>query len=300
MRLLSLLMILSTVFILNACTVNQAAVNSSKSALKTSIESNERSIKMLQMMAGQSEQAYKEGRIAESANQEIQGYVASEQKSIQSQNEVLEKSLHELEDTRTLNSATIEKANRAVSENGNRMRILEEKTKVIVDFLGNETFSKSEIGALFKPGEYRLLAGQLDEGEKLFRPIVEKLFVFAEKYTGSFTKLQGEIIVTGYSDATPIDKNSRLYRELANMIGISEPNGSMLNKKLSELRANAIKELLEKIIVQKKQTDSKNLEIKVTVLGRGEEIPRGLPANVSKNDFRRRVVTFYWVVLPGL
>lgn len=300
MRLLSLLMILSTVFILNACAVNQAAVNSSKSALKTSIESNERSIKMLQMMAGQSEQAYKEGRIAESANQEIQGYVASEQKSIQSQNEVLEKSLKELEDTRTLNSATIEKANRAVSENGNRMRILEEKTKVIVDFLGNETFSKSEIGALFKSGEYRLLAGQLDEGEKLFRPIVEKLFVFAEKYTGSFTKLQGEIIVTGYSDATPIDKNSRLYRELANMIGVSEPNSSMLNKKLSELRANAIKELLEKIIVQKKQTDSKNLEIKVTVLGRGEEIPRGLPANVSKNDFRRRVVTFYWVVLPGL
>lgn len=287
------------VFLCLACAVNQAAVDSSKAALKTSIESNDRSLKMLQMMSDQSQKAFEDGRIAESANKEIQDYVLAEKKNIESQNQVLEASLNELT-TKVPSKESIEKANRAVSESSNKMRILEEKTKVIVDFLGNETFSKSEIGALFKSGEYRLLADQLQEGERIFKPIVEKLYTFASQYKGSFSSLQGEIIVTGYSDATPIDKNSRLFKDLANKIGVNDPTSSLLNQKLSELRASAVKELLQKIINDKKQTNNENLDITVTVLGRGEEIPRGLPNTISKNDFRRRVVTFYWVVLPKL
>lgn len=295
-----ILSVLAVTWIVNACAVNQAAVDSSKAALRTAIDSNERSIKMLQIVAGQSEQAYKEGKIAESANAEIQNYVLAEQKSIQIQNIILNKSLKDLETKGSINNESLERANQAIRENGNKMRILEEKTKVIVDFLGNETFSKSEIGALFKPGEYRLLADQQDEGKRLFSPIVEKLFSFADKYKGTFTNLKGEIIVTGYSDATPIDKRSRLYRELADFVGVSDPSSSMLNQKLSELRAVAVKELLEKIINHRKEVEGRKLDIKITVLGRGEDIPRGLPDNVPKNDFRRRVVTFYWVVLPVL
>jgi outer membrane protein OmpA-like peptidoglycan-associated protein len=284
---------------LSSCAVNQGAVESSKTALKTSIETNERSLKMLAMMSEQSDKAYKEGKIAESANNEIQSYVINEKFYINTQNQQMEKSLKELSSF-GVTEENLKKANKVVDDNNRKLRILEEKTKVIVDFLGNETFSKSEIGALFNSGEYKLLAEQLSEGERLFKPIVEKLFDFASRYKGTFSKLKGEIIVTGYSDATPIDRNSKLFRDLANQIGVSEPNSSLLNQKLSELRASAVKELLEKIINDKKVSSNQNLEISITVLGKGEEIPRGLPNNITKNDFRRRVVTFYWVVLPKL
>ncbi len=187
----------------------------------------------------------------------------------------------------------------------NTLRILEKKTEVIVDFLNNETFSKSEIGALFSPGEYHLIPGQLKEGERLFTPIVQKLYTFANKYNNSFKSLKGEIIVTGYSDAMPVEPGSQLYADLAKRLqtdsNVGEPTTADLNQKLSEMRALAVKNLLEKIIGKRKgNATGGQLPISVTVLGRGEQIPRGLPVTVAKNDQRRRVVTFYWVVLPSL
>ena len=184
------------------------------------------------------------------------------------------------------------------------MRILEKKTEVIVDFLGSETYSKSEIGALFRPGEYHLIPEQMKEGQRLFRPIVEKLFTFADKYKDSFKSLKGEIIVTGYSDATPVEPGSRLYRDLVQHLqqqdNVANPSSSNLNQKLSELRAGAVKNLLQTLISAKKQVNANLLDISVTVLGRGEAIPRGMAESLAANDRRRRVVTFYWVVLPSL
>ncbi len=279
-------------------------------SLRLAQESQERSIKVLELMAQQSATSAKDERIAESANAEIQRYVVAQQISLQEQKQKLETARETAELYKSGNSTlkkreVVEKVNRAVAESSNAIRILEEKTRVIVDFLSNETFSKSEIGALFSPGEYRLLPQQVRKGEQLFSPIVGKLYTFSDKYSTSFKELKGEIIVTGYSDATPIDAGSSLHRELSDLVqkdsGIAEPTSADLNQKLSELRAASIKSLLEKILRKREAARKEShLNVTVTILGRGEQIPKGLRADVFKNDPRRRVVTFYWVVLPAL
>lgn len=290
--------LLSLVYIFISCSSNKPAVDNSRMSLKNAQQSNEKAIKKLDEVSAQANKAEQEGKIVKSANDEIQTYVSAEKQKIQSQNKQIENSLSELESNKEVDNEAVKRANRLALSNSSSVRIFEEKTKVIIDFLGNETYSKAEIGALFESGEYRLIPSQIKEGEKLFKPVVDKIFLFAEKYKGKFNSLKGEIIITGYSDAMPIEKNSKLYRELASSLNIEEPSITQLNQKLSELRASAVKELLESIIAQRKTAANESLDIKMSVFGRGEEIPNGLAANLAKNDFRRRVVTFYWVVLP--
>ncbi len=250
-----------------------------------------------------------DGRIAASANAEIQQYIVTERTAIQQNVQDLQKAITTVneytsgqskqKETDVLNAATT-----VVMRSSDRLRILDKKTEVIVDFLGNETFSKSEIKTLFAPGDFTLNTSQMKEGQQRFRPIVEKLFTFADKYKDGFRKLRGEIIITGYSDATPVEPGSRLYQELTERVSledkISTPTSSDLNKKLSELRAGTIKKLLETIIQTRRQSQNSLSDIKISVSGRGEELPKGTSALLAKNDPNRRVVTFYWVVLPEL
>ena len=299
MKKFNLAIFLVLVYIFCSCSASKSTVDSSKMALSTAQESNERALEMLDLMSKQSSKAEQEGKIATTADEEIQEYVNTEKRKIERQNKAMKASLNELESSKNVSNDEIKKANNLVMSNSKTLRIIEEKTKVIVDFLGNETFSKAEIGALFSTGDYKLLPSQIKEGEKLFKPVIDKIFSFASKYNGKYANLLGEIIITGYSDATPIEKNSKLYKELSSSLGIAEPSSPQLNQKLSELRAMEVKTLLESIIEQRKSSTNESLEIKISVYGRGEEIPKGFATNLSKNDFRRRVVTFYWVVLPN-
>lgn len=310
MKYYSTLLPLLILLVFNLSNCGPKPIDSSMAALQAAKESQENSLKTLELISAQADKAAKEGTIAESANQEIQEFVASENARIKANQQTLEEAKKEAEDfkakrTKKSQKEVVAKMNEAVVTSTSDVRLLDKKTEVVVDFLGNFTFSKSEIGALFRPGEYHLIKEQIVEGEKLFRPIVEKLFGFADKHKDSYKKLKGEIIVTGYSDATQVERGSRLYKDLVNRIQTEneseeEPTGPELNRKLSELRALAVKQLLSKIIAQKNQQSGEQLEITLNVVGRGEELPKGLPANISKNDPRRRVVTFYWVVLPKL
>lgn len=290
------------------CSKKPTEIDRSLVAIRESVESQERSIKMLELMADQARQAESEGKIAESANTEIQEFVVEEKKVVEQQQEKLEevkKEVEEFKEGKSDKSANevLKDVNKTVVESTEIIRILDKKTEVIVDFLGSETFSKSEIGALFSSGEYRLIPEQITKGEQLFMPIIEKLYGFASKHKDAYKSLHGEIIVTGYSDASPVEKGSKLYKALKKKLleddQVEELSDTDLNLKLSELRAKAVKSLLEKLIERQSRT-GETLQIDVKVLGRGEEIPKGLPENILKNDHRRRVVTFYWVVLPTL
>lgn len=301
--------LLFSVIVSVSCSRNTTAVKQSSVALKVAKQSQDNASSMLDKVSEQSAQADSTGQIDASTNEDIQKYVLAEKQKINETKGKIEEAqviIRDYSDKRSSKreSEVIAEANRVVSESSELLRILEKKTEVIVDFLGSETFSKSEIGALFRPGEYQLIKEQVKEGKRLFSPIVQKLFVFADKYQNSFRSLTGEIIVTGYSDATAVEKGSSLYKDLAARLlendGVQEPNQQDLNQKLSELRAGAVKELLETIIAQRKQENSELIDISVSILGRGEELPKGLPVSTSKNDRRRRVVTFYWVVLPRL
>ncbi|WP_158552452.1 hypothetical protein [Spirosoma telluris] len=277
-------------------------------ALRTSLQEQEISQKRLDQVAAQSSQAATEGKIAGTSNDEIQVYVATEKQTIESNKKELQQTIASLDDytrgkTKVDERDILFKANGTVVKTRESVRIIEKKTEVIIDFLGNETFSRSEIGAIFQPGVFRLTPASMKEAQRLFSPVVEKLFTFADKYREGFKKLKGEIIVTGYSDATPVEPGSKLYDDLLLRVqkddNIAQPTSSDLNRKLSELRAIAIKELLENVIRSKKQSQSNLLNITINTLGRGEEIPLDQRTSMAKNDRRRRIVTFYWVVLPS-
>ncbi len=300
---------LVVVFWTLACSRNTTAVRRSSLALTTALQSQENTLKLLDKLAEQSGKATAEGKIAGSANDEIQSYVVAERATIEANRQQLRRALAGVDSyasgqSKQRESEVLTVANRAVMKSAETLRILDKKTEVIVDFLGNETFSRSEIKTLFESGEFTFNSEQVREGQRRFRPIVQKLFTFAEKYKDGFKKLKGEIIVTGYSDATPVEPGSRLYHELARRLAkeddVPDPTSSDLNRKLSELRAGAVKGLLETLIRARKQAGAYPLDITISVLGLGEEIPRGLPASLPVNDQRRRIVTFYWVVLPEL
>jgi outer membrane protein OmpA-like peptidoglycan-associated protein len=295
------------IILICGCSQKPTEIDRSLVAIRESVESQERSIKMLELMADQARQAESEGKIAESANQEIQSFVVEKKKAVEEQQAKLEETKKEIEDfkegkgDKTARELLVN-AGKRIIENAAVIRIVDRKTAVIVDFLGSETFSKSEIGALFSSGEYRLIAEQINKGEALFMPIIEKIYGFANRHKDAYKSLHAEIIVTGYADANPVEKGSKLYKDLKKRLleeqQITEHSDADLNLKLSEIRANAVKKFLEKLI-EKQAKSGKTLDIEVKVIGRGEEIPKGLPENILKNDRRRRVVTFYWVVLPN-
>ena len=298
------LLLLST-----ACSRNTTAIKQSTLALSMAEQSQKSALEMLDKVSAQSKAAKEMENIDSSTNHQIQNYVLEQSTAIETVLKELENAHQDIDSYKGKRGDKDEKeviaeANKIISRSSDLVRILEKKTEVIVDFLGSETFSKSEIGALFKPGEYQLIKEQIKEGQKLFRPIVEKLFVFSGKYKDAFSSLKGEIIVTGYSDATAIEKGSGLYRDLAKKLqrddAVEVPSNQDLNQKLSELRASAVRDLLEKIIADRKKANPELIDINVRILGRGELIPKGLEENVAANDRRRRVVTFYWVVLPNL
>jgi len=292
--------------LLAGCSRQASAVKRSQQTLRTTMLIQESARRNLDRLSAQADSAARDQIISASANAAIQAYIDRQQDSLrqdQTQLQHSQENLAAVQASRATGATTDEalrEANRAVAEASETLRILEQKTAVIVDFLGSETFSKSEIGALFRPGEYRLLPEQVREGRRLFNPIVGKLYTFAEKYRGAFASLRGEIIVTGYSDATPVERGSRLYRDLAQRLNAEnvDVSNEELNRKLSELRAAAVKELLEGLIHERGKNDF--LDVRVSVLGRGQEIPPGLRGTLASNDHRRRVVTFYWVVLPTL
>ncbi|MCY7349737.1 MAG: hypothetical protein LH606_03605 [Cytophagaceae bacterium] len=299
------LLILLLLVGLAGCSRRAAEVKRSQQSVQSTMLIQESAQRNLDRLAGQSNQAAKQTNISESANASIQAYVASQQDSLRQDQAVLQQAQTNLAAVQSgkaggATDEALRQATRSVAEASETLRILERKTAVIVDFLGSKTFSKSEIGALFRPGEYRLVPEQAREGRRLFSPIVEKLYTFAEKYRGQFQALRGEIIVTGYSDASPVERGSRLYRDLAKRLGGENVQASddKLNRKLSELRAGAVKELLEGLI--RSRGRNAFLNVSVSVLGRGVEIPPGVSESVAINDHRRRVVTFYWVVLPTL
>ena len=279
----------------------------SERAVKIQQQGQSRANRTVGRVGQQSQDAVKEGRISGSANQAIQDYLRTQQDSIRRDSLVLIAAAEELRTAGQRGSkptdAAIAEAQFAVTRSTKRLRAFEQKTAVIVDFLNSETFSKSEMNTLFATGEYRLAPQQMRQGRQLFGPTVEKLFTFSEKYRGAFQSMQGEIIVTGYSDATPVEAGSRLYSDLTQRLSRDEqmaaPTSADLNRKLSELRAEAVKDLIE-TIVQDKMATGKFLTVTVKRLGRGEEIPPFLPQNVVRDDRRRRIVTFYWVVLPIL
>ena len=166
-------------------------------------------------------------------------------------------------------------------------------------------FDEFETSAFFPPGNYKVPDNMKEETMKSFEPIVDKILKYAEKYPGK--QIKATIIVKGFSDEQSISKSSELYKKLIQDFkadAIELPSNDLalqekINLYLSQLRANEVGEFIF-LIAQKKKSQNPTLSnIRIAVLkeGHGYELPNK-KLTYNKIDPRRRIVTFYWNIIP--
>lgn len=166
-------------------------------------------------------------------------------------------------------------------------------------------FDEFETSAFFPPGNYKVPDNMKEETMKSFEPIVDKILKYAEKYPGK--QIKATIIVKGFSDEQSISKSSELYKKLIQDFkadAIELPSNDLalqekINLYLSQLRANEVGEFIF-LIAQKKKSQNptlSNIRIDVLKEGHGYELPNK-KLTYNKIDPRRRIVTFYWNIIP--
>ncbi len=200
-----------------------------------------------------------------------------------------------------------------VDRANNREAILKfaEQTNVIIqsaltdlrslnDLYEVSTFSQFETATFFPTGGYIIPAEKMDEAKISLEPIVQRIIKFIGEHPKQ--KFVAVIVCSGYSDESPIGKESLLYQSILDKMDQPNPAREAMNTKLSELRAKSIAKLLVDIIkVNEGLIPNPNLiNYDIKWLGRGEALP--YPDKVKDYkavDKRRRMVSLIWNVLPG-
>ena len=200
-----------------------------------------------------------------------------------------------------------------VEATNNREEILKfaEKTNVIIqsaltdlkslnDLYDVATFSQFETATFFPTGGYIIPSEKMDEAKISLEPIVQRII----KFIGDHPKQRfvAVIVCSGFSDESPVGKESPLYKSLLEKMTKANPTRSEMNNKLSELRAKSIAKLLVDIIKVNEGLIPNPALINYDIkwLGKGEAYP--YPDKVKDYkpvDKRRRMVSLIWNVLPG-
>ena len=200
-----------------------------------------------------------------------------------------------------------------VEATNNREEILKfaEKTNVIIqsaltdlkslnDLYDVATFSQFETATFFPTGGYTIPSEKMDEAKVSLEPIVQRII----KFIGDHPKQRfvAVIVCSGFSDESPVGKESPLYKSLIEKMPKPNPTRSEMNNKLSELRAKSIAKLLVDIIKVNEGLIPNPALINYDIkwLGKGEAYP--YPDKIKDYkpvDKRRRMVSLIWNVLPG-
>lgn len=200
-----------------------------------------------------------------------------------------------------------------IDRTGNREAILKfaEQTNVIIqsaltdlkslnDLYEVSTFSQFETATFFPTGGYVIPTEKMDEAKQSLEPVVQRIIKFIGEHPKQ--KFVAVIVCSGYSDESPIGKESPLYQSIADKMDHSNPSRQAMNKKLSELRAKSIAKLLVDIIKVNEGLipDPRLINYDIKWLGRGEAFPYPEKVKDYKSvDKRRRMVSLIWNVLPG-
>jgi hypothetical protein len=172
--------------------------------------------------------------------------------------------------------------------------------KSLNDLYDVATFSQFETATFFPTGGYNIPAEKMDEAKASMEPIVQRII----KFIGEHPKQQfvAAIVCYGFSDETPVGKESPLYKSLVEKMDNPNPEVKDLNKKLSELRAKSIAKVLVDVIKVNEGLipDPRLINYDIKWLGKGEILP--YPDKITDYkpvDKRRRMVSLIWNVLPG-
>jgi hypothetical protein len=200
-----------------------------------------------------------------------------------------------------------------LEKTGTKEEILQfaERTNVIIqsaltdlkslnDLYDISTFSSFETAIFFPAGMFGIPPEKQDEAKKSIEPIVQRIIkFFGDHFRQRFVAV---IVCYGFSDETPIAKESPLYSPLLAKMKTNNPTRQELNVKLSELRAKSIANLLVDLIKINEGLipNPKLINYDIKWMGKGEELP--YPDRVrdyKADDKRRRMVSLIWNVLPG-
>jgi len=200
-----------------------------------------------------------------------------------------------------------------IEQRGNREEILRfaEKTNVIIqsaltdlrslnDLYDISTFTQFETATFFPTGDYTIPADKMEAAKKSIEPIVKRIIKFFGEHPKQ--RFVAVVVCYGFSDETPVSKESPLYPKLISKMNTTDPTRQELNAKLSELRAKTIATLLVDLIKVNEGLvpDPKLINYDIKWLGKGEELP--YPDKIKDykpQDKRRRMVSLIWNVLPG-
>ena len=172
--------------------------------------------------------------------------------------------------------------------------------KSLNDLYEVSTFSQFETATFFPTGGYVIPTEKMDEAKVSMEPIVQRII----KFIGDHPKQRfvAVIVCSGFSDESPVGKESPLYKSLLDKMDKPNPTRQEMNTKLSELRAKSIAKLLVDIIKVNEGAipNPRLINYDIKWLGRGEALP--YPDKIKDYkavDKRRRMVSLIWNVLPG-
>ena len=174
---------------------------------------------------------------------------------------------------------------------------------IIEEGMKNSTIYKIPNEIVFTEGGHKILDKNLQKMEQFFEPILDSIVVSANKYINK--RLRVKIVVYGYADSDPINPKSKLYDEIARSLYRETVDSSLLtisprlNQELSRLRAEEVGGLVNAMTFNKLNyiTGVKSIFVDLQKEGKGEELP-DIKIKYNTIDTRRRIVKFYWKILP--
>lgn len=174
---------------------------------------------------------------------------------------------------------------------------------IIEEGMRNSTIYKIPNEIVFTGGGYKIIDKNLPKMQEFFEPILDSIVISANKYINK--KLRVKIVVYGYADSDPINPKSKLYDEIARSLYHETIDSSLLtissrlNQELSRLRAEEVGGLVNTMTFDKLNyiTGVKSVFVDLQKEGKGEEFPDN-KIKYNSTDARRRIVKFYWKILP--
>lgn len=153
-------------------------------------------------------------------------------------------------------------------------------------------------GAFFDPGVYQIKSSGFETIRQSFLPAIDSMAALSNRYADVNRKIH--LVIVGYADATPIDVHSPLYQGLKTYLNMTDPTRAQLNIALSDLRAAELLSNLERVLQSNAHrfNNYDQLKISSACYGRGEALPFKNITDYRDSDERRRVVVFYWAILP--
>ena len=174
---------------------------------------------------------------------------------------------------------------------------------IIEEGMRNSTIYKIPNEVVFTGGGHKITEKNLPKMEQFFEPILDSIVVSANRYINK--RLRVKIVVYGYADSDPINPKSKLFDEIARSLYHETVDSSLLtnsprlNQELSRLRAEEVGGLINTMTFEKLNyiTGVKSIFVDLQKEGKGEELPDN-KVNYNTIDARRRIVKFYWKILP--